>query len=174
MRYVPVERKIRRQDSAPYEDVYLDHSWTYRTRGLAGFENVRVSRAGSSPPQWDYYSVFYMVPVTPGMPANRSLRRLTACPPFTGEFIIIRRSDNGQHVLNMRFSDRDNADAAVTTYVFCNSSDHNTNNFSCPRSLASSTRFWVSPQAPTAVAFSTSNVSKEMCRVLILYTQRLK
>ena len=24
MRYVPVERKIRRQDSAPYEDVYLD------------------------------------------------------------------------------------------------------------------------------------------------------
>lgn len=123
MRHVPVERKIRRRDRAPYEDVFLDYSWTYRTRGLAGCENVRVSRARSSPPQWDYYSVFYMVPVTPGMRANRSLQRLTSCPPFTGEFIIIRRSDDGQHVLNMCPSDRDNADAAVTTYVLLNISD---------------------------------------------------
>ena len=112
MRYVPVKRKIRRADGAMYEDVYLGRTWTFRTRGLAGCKNVRVMPTHGSAPEWDYYSVFYMVPVVPGAQANRSLRRLN-CPPFTREFIVIRRSENGQHVLNVRIRDREKVDSAV-------------------------------------------------------------
>ena len=114
MQVVPVETKIW-HDGAEYEDVYLGHTWSARILGITGCENVRVARTGSAERKWDYYSIFFKVPVFPGARANRSVRQLDGCPPFSGEFIVIRRSDNAQYVLDMRPRDRKKAEAAVTT-----------------------------------------------------------
>ena len=116
MRDVLVRTKIR-DDGAEYEDVYLRHSWSSHSLGITGCENFRVACTGNAATQWDYYSVFFMVPAFPGARANRSVRQLHDCPPFSGEFIVIRRSDNAQYVLDMRPRDRKKAEAAVTTWV---------------------------------------------------------
>lgn len=116
MRDVLVRTKIR-DDGAEYEDVYLRHSWSSHSLGITGCENFRVACTGNAATQWDYYSVFFMVPAFPGARANRSLRPLHDCPPFSGEFIVVRRSHNAKYVLNMRSRDRKKAEAAVTRSV---------------------------------------------------------
>ena len=110
-----MERRCRPSDRVLFDNVLLERTWSLHPRGLVGYKNVRAKLRDGPNSHWTYYSVVYMIPVTPGVGGNVALRRLNTCPPFTGEIIVIRRSENGQYVLDMKYSDRLKAEAAVTT-----------------------------------------------------------
>ena len=115
MQYIPVQRRCRPSDSASFDNVLLDHIWSFNPRGVVGYKNIRAKHRNGPGSHWSYYSVVYMVPTTPGAHANIALGRLDTCPPFTGELLVIRRSENGQYVLDMKYLDRQKAEVAVTT-----------------------------------------------------------
>lgn len=103
------------RDRVLFDSVLLDSTWSLQPRGLIGYKNVRAKHRNGPDSHWSYYSVIYMIPTAPGARANVALSRLDTCPPFAGEIIVIRHSEDGQYVLDMKYSDRQKAEAAVTT-----------------------------------------------------------
>ena len=87
----------------------IDRAWSIR-RGSTDSTSVRVKSEHA--PEWDYFTIYWRAPRS-GSRLNRSLGTLRACPAFTGEVLVLRRSEDGHQFLDIRMVDRTNADAAV-------------------------------------------------------------
>lgn len=79
---------------------------------MGGSDGVRIALNDEN--QWDYYTVFYILPVQPVSSGNIALRCIGTCPSFAGELIVMRRTEDGNQVLDMRLADTQKAYLAVT------------------------------------------------------------
>lgn len=84
--------------------------WTI-PRGLDGAHTVRAKTV--SAPEWDYYTIYWVVPSTPGACDNRALRYLGIGAPCALEFIVIRRNNDGHTFSDMRAVDQDKVEGAL-------------------------------------------------------------
>ncbi len=95
------------------EKPLLEDAWSM-DGGVDGSQCLRVK--GRRDSVWVYYTVYYRVPATPGSRRNVAVHRLGTCPPFAGEFIVMRRSESNGFV-DMRPHDCKNAVHVVTACV---------------------------------------------------------
>lgn len=89
----------------------LNHIWSI-AGGIEGCHVVRV--ACRHAPEWDYYNVYYVIPVDAGSRQNAGVRRLCTCPSFSGEIVVFRQTEDGRRILHMRGVDQVKAELAIT------------------------------------------------------------
>ncbi|OJT10954.1 hypothetical protein TRAPUB_12516 [Trametes pubescens] len=63
------------------------------------------------------YTIWFLRPHDRDSPANHGIQLLNATVPITGEFIILRRTIDGERLLDLRRLDNSGMEAALTRLV---------------------------------------------------------
>ncbi len=79
-----------------------------RTIPIACYRGLRRHRI------WEMYTIWFLRPHDRDSPANHGIQLLNATVPITGEFIILRRTIDGERLLDLRRLDNSGMEAALT------------------------------------------------------------
>ncbi len=90
----------------------LEDAWSINA-GVDGVYCVRLMCRRDA--VWVTYTVYYRIPTSPGSSRNVAVYRLGTCPPFAGEFVVVRQTENGDRFLDMRPHDCQNAEHVITS-----------------------------------------------------------